>query len=141
MKSIKADNKETRGVFIINFEYIQHNNSVFLLLYLNMLLHFRKDFSHFIFLTKCKKRKIIQILFHVFTAEACSGTRSNIWDEAFGFWIRLCTVHHCVKSVHIRSFLVLIFLHADWIWTRKIPNMDTFSGSVHERKSRMNSNH
>ena len=58
MKSIKADNKETRGVFIINFEYIEHNNSVFLLLFLNMLLHFRKDFSHFIFLTKRKKRKI-----------------------------------------------------------------------------------
>ena len=85
MKSIKADNKETRGVFIINFEYIQHNNSVFLLLFLNMLLHFRKDFSHFIFLTKRKKRKIIQILFHVFTAEACSGTRSNIWDR--GIWV------------------------------------------------------
>ena len=34
----KVNNKDTRGVFIVNFEYISHHVLVFLLLTLNMLL-------------------------------------------------------------------------------------------------------
>ena len=63
MKSVKANDKETRGVLIVNVGYIQHNGVVVLLLLLNMLLHFRKEFSYFFFLTTRKKREIIQFLF------------------------------------------------------------------------------
>ena len=78
MKSVKANDKETRGVLIVNVGYIQHNGVVVLLLLLNMLLHFRKEFSYFFFLTTRKKREIIQFCSCLFTEEVRSGNQSHI---------------------------------------------------------------